>query len=121
MSVAMERGALLSAAPSPRIVGGVLKWYEGDTFELQVELDLTDENGGRITIESGQTVEFVFRDHTHREVYHLCFGEIEDNRVTLDFSEDVSALFPKGAYTYDVLYRGAVRRTLAHDAPIRVE
>ena len=27
---------------SPRIVNGVLKWYEGDTFSLQIDLELED-------------------------------------------------------------------------------
>lgn len=117
----LEPASIPSAAPSPRIVGGVLKWYAGDTFELQVDLELKDENGEAVVIESGQSVEFVFRDRTGKTVYAVGFEDIADNRVVVRFDASVSALFPKGRYTYDVVYRGPVRRTLAHGAPVMVE
>lgn len=116
-----ERAIIPAGVPTPRIVGGVLKWYAGDTFRLQVDLELRDENGDALHLSEGQTVTFVFRDETGRKVYELCCADIEDNRVVLWFTEEVSALFPRGRYTYDVIYRGAVRRMLAHKAPVIVE
>lgn len=121
MSILTDRAAIPSAAPSPCIVGGVLKWYAGDTFQLQVDIALRDQNGEAVCISEGQTVTFVFRDETQSVVYEMCFADVTDNSVVLEFTETVTALFPKGRYTYDVIYRGAVRRTLARNAPITVE
>ena len=33
---------LPNAEQSPRVVNGVIKWYEGDTFDLTIGLDLED-------------------------------------------------------------------------------
>ena len=117
----MEEKCLPCASLSPRISGGVLKWYAGDVFDLQVRLALTDENGEALEIESTHTVTFVFRDACRRVVYEVTFVEIEDDTVVLRFTEAVSRLFPRGSYTYDVIYKGAVRRTLVCNGPILVE
>lgn len=114
-------GNLPSANPSPRIMGGVIKWYEGDTFTLCVDIELTDQDGEEIVIQPGHTVEFVFKDKKREEVYSVVFDSIENNCVKLDFDANTSKLFPKGQYTYDVYYNGAERKTLANEAPILVE
>lgn len=119
--MALEEKNLPGSCHSPRISGGVLKWYEGDTFELQVRMELTDETGAEIRIEPAHRVRFVFRNACRKTVCEMPFQGIEANTVILRFTEDVSALFPKGRYTYDVIYEGAVRRSLASDAPILVE
>lgn len=121
MSYLMENGYLPAAAPSPRISSGVLKWYEGDTFDLQVQIELTDESGAALVIQPEHTVEFVFRNRKREVVYSVIHTDLADNCVVLRFSEEVSDLFPKGEYTYDVFYKGSERKTLAHRAPVTVE
>lgn len=116
-----EGNIIPAANPSPRIVGGVLKWYAGDVFDLQVQMELTDQNGAAIVFAPEHTVEFVFRDHRHEVIHKETFKEIADNTVVLRFTEAVTALFHGGKYTYDVIYNGFGRRTLAHNAPIVVE
>ena len=116
-----EGSSLPAAAPSPRIDGGVLKWYAGDVFDLQVQLELTDEYGDALVFDPTHTVTFVFRDRCRRVVYELCFTDITDNTVVLQLTEAVTALFPKGRYTYDVIYEGVGRRTIVRDAPVWVE
>ena len=117
----MEEKFLPGACVSPRISGGVLKWYAGDVFDLQVRLELTDQEDEMIVIAPGDTVTFVFRDSRRKALYQVDCMEIEDNTMVLRFTEAVTALFPKGTYTYDVIYKGAVRRTLVSDGPILVE
>ena len=117
----MEEKCLPCGSLSPRISGGVLKWYAGDVFDLQVRLELTDENGDVIGIDPHHTVTFVFRNACRRVIYEVTFVEIEDDTVILRFTEAVSGLFPRGSYTYDVIYKGAVRRTLVCNGPILVE
>lgn len=114
-------GKLPAAAVSPRVVGGMLKWYAGDTFRLQVQLSLQDQNGNPVEIQEGHKVEFVFRDHRDRQVHRVVFENVEDNCVTLVFDEAVTAMFPAGDYTYDAVYSGYVRKTLVHRGPICVE
>ena len=116
-----EERSLPSAAAAPRIDGGVLKWYAGDTFDLQVQLELKDEHGEEIEIAAEHKLVFLFRDLRRRLLYELMFTDITDNTVVVRFTEPVTALIPKGRYTYDVIYYGTSRRTLAHDAPIWVE
>lgn len=110
-----------NAEMSPRVVNGVIRWYVGDTFELQVNLDLKDQDGEEIIIQSGQTVEFRFLDKQLHLVKSFVFDNVENNKVILDFDEDVTALFPKGNYTYDIYYDGAKRTTLADDNKVVVE
>ena len=84
-------------------------------------MELTDQNGNPVNIQSGQQVAFVFRDRRGREVHRVDFENVEENCVTLVFDEGTSALFPAGDYTYDVLYSGSVRKTLVHRGPVWVE
>ena len=116
-----EEKWLPAACVSPRITGGVLKWYAGDVFDLQVRLELTDQDGTEIQIAPEHMVTFVFRNVRREPIYEVTFRGIEDNTVVLRMSEIETAMFPAGSYTYDVIYRGAVRRTLASDAPVLVE
>ena len=116
-----EGNVLPAACPSPRIVGGVLKWYAGDVFDLQVQILLTDHNGEELSFAPEHTVQFLFRNHRGELVHEVTFCEIEENTVVLRFTEDVTNGFPCGNYTYDVIYKGIGRRTLVDNAPICVE
>ena len=114
-------GTLPSARMSPRIINGALKWYEGDTFNLQVEIDLTDENGDKVEMVAPQTVEFRFHNKRDVLVWAVTFENIENNTVVLNFNKEVTGKFPKGEYNYNVIYNGAYRKTLARMAPVYVE
>lgn len=114
-------GTLPAARMSPRLINGALKWYEGDTFKLQVKIELTDENDDVIDITDSHVVDFVFRDEKKRVVWAMRFENIKDNTVALVIDEDVTMNFPKGEYTYDVIYSGTYRKTLVNEAPITVE
>jgi hypothetical protein len=107
-----------SAKQSPRLVGGVLFFYYLDTFTLQIELDMTDQDG--VEIDATGTVEFVFYDDCHNKIKEFTLTP-NNNIVTLDFTEDVTALFHKGEYTYDVYYNGENRTTIANDNKAVVE
>ena len=79
---------LPAARPSPRVAGGVLRWYAGDTFKVTLRLELQDQDGEAVTVGAG-------------------------NCVTLVFDETVNAKFPQGAYRYDILYTHGDKTTLA--------
>lgn len=110
-----------NAEASPRVVNGVLLWYEYDTFDLQVEIDLTDQDGEKVNIGPEDTVRVVFLDRSLDVVKEFEFTDIQDNIVTLDFDAACSALFPKGSYTYDVYYKYADRTTICKNNKVVVE
>ena len=41
---------LPGAKPSPRIAGGVLRWYAGDTFSVTLALELRDQDGETVSV-----------------------------------------------------------------------
>lgn len=118
----MSENNLPSARSSPRIVNGVLKWYEGDTFDLQLEITLQDQDDLPVTLKTTDVVDIVFMNAKNKIVKELSFTKISNGLITLSFDEALSALFKAGEYTYDVyLTSGTNRTTLAKDNMIVVE
>lgn len=107
-----------NAKQSPRIDNGILMFYKDDTFTLQIELEMTDQDG--VAVEATGEVDVVFRDDCHEIVKQFSCTPV-DNVITLEFTEDVSALFPIGTYTYDMYYNGEYRTTIANDNKVVVE
>lgn len=110
-----------SARPSPRFVNGVLKWYAGDTFDVDFEVGLVDQDGTDIVISPGDKLTFAFKNARREDVKKFEFTGVTDGKARLYFSEATSALFPAGRYTYDVIYTGTNRRTIARNNPCVVE
>lgn len=113
--------SLPSARSSPRIINGVLKWYEGDTFTLDLELQLEDQDGTAIDIASADTVDIVFSNRSDDIIKDFEFTNIKNNTVTIVVDAEVSALFTAGEYKYNVIYKGSNRTTIAHDNDVIVE
>ena len=114
-------GNLPKARMSPRIVNGVLKWYAGDTFELQVDITLQDQDGEPIAIKDTDTIEFEFFNKKRDPVKKFTFTNVVNGSVLLVFDEEVTELFSAGEYTYDIYYDGYVRKTLSNDSVAIVE
>ena len=112
---------LPSAEQSPRVVNGVIKWYEGDTFTMDLGLGLTDQDGEAVTLNAADTVKVTFRDKGENEVKEFSFTNVSKDTVTLDFNAAVTVLFPKGRYTYDVDVTHGYRTTIAHSNKVVVE
>ena len=104
-----------SARLSPRIVNGVLKFYERDIFNLTLELDIEDQDGEKVDIDSAAELNVVFLNNRREEVKTFTFTGIEGNAVTLDFDAECTARFKKGEYTYDIYYKAGPRTTLADE------
>ena len=47
---------LPAARPSPRVAGGVLRWYAGDTFTITLRLELQDQDGEAVTVGADDSV-----------------------------------------------------------------
>lgn len=113
--------SLPSARSSPRIINGVLKWYEGDTFTLDLEIELEDQDGLAKDIADTDTVDVVFYNRSEDKVKEWHFTNISNNVVTLVFDDEVTALFPAGWYHYDIIYKGENRTTIAKRVQLIVE
>ena len=109
-----------NALPSPRIICGVLHWYENDTFELQIELELEDQDGEPVIIGENDTVNVTFSNEYGEQVKEFSFSNIQHNTVTLEFDATATALFGKGRYSYDVYLSSNARVTLANDNEVMV-
>ena len=125
-------GNLPAGRESPRIENGVLYWYAGDTFTLNLELSLEDQDGTKLTVNNEtDDVTVTFYNDRRERVKAFSYGKAEEgeandgaitgNVVSLVFDKNVSALFPKGSYHYDVVYQSTWRRTLARENPAVAE
>lgn len=112
---------LPSAKPSPRIQNGCLYWYQDDTFDLTLTFDLKDQDGETVNISPTDTISVVFTNSRKEAIKEFEFQNIQNGAVTMDFDEDVTALFQKGNYTYDIYYTGTERSTIADNNKVVVE
>lgn len=112
---------LPSAKQSPRIINGVLIWYFCDTFDLDIKLSLIDQENEEYIIRPEDIVETAFRDATGDVVHTFTQTGITDNTITLSFDAEITALFDRGKYTYDIYLNGVKRTTLANDNEAVVE
>ena len=119
-----------SANVSPRNDNGILKFYEGDTFEFDLCLELKDQDGEDIVLDgTNDSAVVTFYDYKNKVVKIFSFGKDKDNLISEgnilkhDFDEETSSLFSKGKYTYDgvVEIAGIGRRTVIDRAPVIVE
>ena len=101
-----------AAKQSPRLENGIVKWYEGDTFRLQLVLDIVDQDGECVEIGEEDIVTVSFHNDDLASVKEFCFTGVENNTITLLFDSTCTALFPAGHYTYDVRCSGAQRTTV---------
>ena len=104
---------LPGAKPSPRIAGGVLRWYAGDTFSVTLALELRDQDGDPVTVGASDSLTVSFFDASHAPVHTFQFDRVENDQVTLNFDATVTAKFTKGKYTYDIRYTHGDKTTLA--------
>lgn len=114
-------GNIPNAEQSPRIVNGVIYWYENDTFSLNIELDFADQDDTPVDVQPTDIVTVVFTDRSLNKIKEFVFTDIVDNNITLDFNSETTRLFPKGHYTYDVIFKSAERTTVANDNKVVVE
>ena len=106
-----------AAKPSPRFEFGTLCWYEGNVFRIVLEIGLMDQDGEQVHLKTGDAVTVRFYDAKMVLVKEFS-PTISGDTITLAFDKATTALFPEGAYTYDVEYEytdeaGARKTTLA--------
>ncbi len=110
-----------SGKQSPRVVNGCLYWYAGDTFLLDVTLELRDQDGEPVPLAQSGSVTLEFSDASRAPVRQFTFTELTGSTVTLEMDETVTADFPSGDYFLSIRYTDAQRTTVLHGAHCHVE
>ena len=108
-------GNIPAAKTSPRVENGCLCWYEGDTFEIQMQIELTDQDRQNENILESDIVTITFYDESRAIVQEFAFQNVQGNTVTLSFTDEISKKFLKGRYRYDMLYTYNNKTTLIRD------
>lgn len=116
-----------SARISPQNDRGVLKFYEGDTFTMNLHLDLKDQDGEAIHFDNDtDTFKLTFYNKKNTAVKEFTYGvggtSVTEDTCEIDFTDVVTALFPKGEYHYDGIWKrtGFRRVTIISDAQLCV-
>lgn len=104
---------------SPRIVNGIIFWYEGDTFELNLAIDIKDQDGEPVEITEDSGFELIIKNSRKEQVYTSKENGVPG--ITFVCDEETTKLFKKGRYTYDINYYGEYRTSIAEDNEIVVE
>ncbi|HIR63804.1 MAG TPA: hypothetical protein IAB92_01115 [Candidatus Faecousia faecigallinarum] len=112
---------LPGAKLSPRIENGALCWYAGDTFSLDILLELTDTDGEPVTVGAADTLTLTVYDSCQTLVETISYTNVTGNRITLTVDEIRTAKYPPGAYRYTLRLTHGQNTTLAWDNPILVE
>lgn len=111
--------ATMNAAQSPRFEGTELHYYEGDTFTLEMPINL-QKDGEAVMISPVDEIclSFYKGDILLAE---KSFTGIEDNTIYLFWDEEFTKKFKKGDYTYRMRFNGDFVRTILSDMRICVE
>ena len=105
-----------NAELSPRMENGSLLWYEGDTFDFTIPISIRDDDGEIVELGTDDTLYIEFRNQQNQAVYSYTFSGIENSSVTVSFNEELTALFPAGNYTYDIVLNHGRRQTVVKNA-----
>ena len=90
---------LPGAKQSPRIENGIIKFYEGDTFSLNVEIELVDQDKLPVNIGADDTVEVVFLDKSENVVTEMTFSGVSNNTISVEFTRN-TLCFRRKTRTY---------------------
>lgn len=114
-------GNIPSAKVSPRVVNGVLFWYAGDTFDLDLIFDIVDQDEETYNIRPRDTVKIIFENARNKKVAEYNFGNITDNKVTIHMDSTETQKYPTGEYTYEAQLHWENRTTIIEKAKVVVE
>ena len=107
------------AEQSPRIEDGIIKWYAGDTFELNFEFEFSDTEGNVISSEETDYLEFKI----FNEYYDTIYEEVvyKSHEVSVYMNDENTAKFPRGKYFYVIKRNDGFITTIIQENEIVVE
>lgn len=111
--------ATMNAVQSPRFEGTELHYFVGDTFTLEMPINL-QKDGESVTISPTDEITLSFYKGDILMV-EKTFTGIENNTIYLFWDDEFTKKFKKGGYTYRMRYNGEFVRTILADCRICVE
>lgn len=109
------------AEQSPRICkDGSIRWYEGDTFELEFELEFTDENDNPIEALPNDQITICFRNKINLDIVYET-NVIGTNKLKVCIDDEATKKFKVGEYYYCVRRNSKFITTLMRNNTIVVE
>lgn len=108
------------AEQSPRICeDGSIRWYEGDTFTLEFDLNFTDEQGNVVEVLPDDEIAICFRNKYGEILYET--KVVGTSTLTININEEISNKFKEGSYTYCVRRNSIYITTLMRNNKVVVE
>lgn len=93
---------LMGGRSSPRIRDGKIYWYEGDTFTWSLKFTIKQCDGTDYILQPTDKIIVDFKKnlHTDKSIYTFIFEnqEYTDNTIKMEFTPEITALFPYGFY-----------------------
>lgn len=116
---------LMGGGSSPRIRNGKIYWYEGDTFVWSLKFTIKQCDGTDYVLQSTDKIIVDFKKnlHTDKSIYTFVFEnqEYTDNTIKMEFTPEITALFPYGFYKVGVKMENEDITTLLPASTICVE
>ena len=114
---------LQKARQSPRVSNGDILFYEGDTFCLILELEISEDGQGQHQITGKETVEVEIFDASGTRIYQKTYdaSQIENNCIELPFDEALVAKLPAGRYSMAATLNWQYRTTILAKSDIVVQ
>lgn len=115
----MDNNVIVPAPQSPRMDNGVLKWFYGDTFAVDMVINLVEQEAQKdgtfvdkpINFDESDQIVVTFFNERKEVVYSFISKNISNDEkseyyhtITLNFTQDVSHRFRRGKYTYCMKY-----------------
>lgn len=120
----------ITSSGSPRFDGRTLKWFCGNTFPYSLEVELVNSDTGEAIVPSEYDMIVVrFYDKRDNLIHEFSFDNLSTYEiagrtyveVVMNFTEEVTAKFAVGKYTYCVTYYGEYATTIWDNAEAQVE
>nr|DAH38696.1 MAG TPA: hypothetical protein [Caudoviricetes sp.] len=116
---------LMGGRSSPRIRDGKIYWYEGDTFTWSLKFTIKQCDGTDYILQPTDKIIVDFKKnlHTDKSIYTFIFEnqEYTDNTIKMEFTPEITALFPYGFYKIGVKLESEDITTLLPASTICVE
>lgn len=94
-----------SVKPSPRVECGAICWYEGDTYEIEFNISIKDDDGNPIEISPDDIITLRVYNVSNRDIVNVDYTNIQDNIIHWELDEEMTAKFPRGRYFYDITHQ----------------
>ena len=101
---------LAGSTRSPSIPNGVLAWFEGDIFKLNLKGKLFDQDKTPVKFMEGATLTLRVLNERREIVKEFECSPDEHGNIEINIDEETTALFPWGKYKGQMLYDDGDKR-----------